>query len=177
MVPAISVTMALSSPKSTFIREDFPAFGFPKITVLMPSDMTRPSSQEAKSRSTCFTIGSKAAKRRSGYPSNEICSGSSKADSIKAISYKIFSRSSRIFRETEPASWLTELFKAYSLVDWITSATASAWAKSIRPFKKARFVNSPGSAVLAPFRITVSKIFFTIKTPPWQSISTVSSAV
>lgn len=77
-------------PKSTFIREDFPAFGFPKITVLMPSDMTRPSSQEAKSRSTCFTIGSKAAKRRSGYPSNEICSGSSKADSIKAISYKIF---------------------------------------------------------------------------------------
>lgn len=49
-------------PKSTFIREDFPAFGFPKITVLMPSDMTRPSSQEAKSRSTCFTIGSKAAK-------------------------------------------------------------------------------------------------------------------
>jgi len=37
VVPAISVTIALSVPTSTFKRDDFPAFGFPMITVFIPS--------------------------------------------------------------------------------------------------------------------------------------------
>ena len=44
-----------------------------------------------------------------------------------------------------------EEFKANSFCEWITSITASAFARSILPFKKALFVNSPGSAILAPF--------------------------
>ena len=69
VVPAISVTIARSSPSSTFIRDDFPAFGLPKITVLIPSVMIRPLSNVPIDAS-----------------SREICSGSSSADSIKAIS-------------------------------------------------------------------------------------------
>ena len=53
----------------------------------------------------------------------------------------------------------------------------SACAKSIRPFKNARFVNSPGSAMRAPATNNNSRILFVTKIPPWQLISTTSSAV
>ena len=53
----------------------------------------------------------------------------------------------------------------------------SACAKSIRPFKKARFVNSPGSASRAPANKISSSILLVTKIPPWQLISTISSAV
>ena len=36
--------------------------------------------------------------------------------------------------------------------------TASAWLRSIRPFRKARFVNSPGSAWRAPAAISSDKV-------------------
>ena len=74
----------------------------------------------------------------------------------------------------EKGEWLGT---AYSFFAWITSITASAWERSIFPFKNARLVNSPGSAGLAPFLITVSRTFLTTNVPPWQLISTVSSPV
>ena len=58
------------------------SFGFPKITVFTPSDMTFPLSAEAIRRSNSFTIGSNFFASSSPYPSKEMCSGSSKADSI-----------------------------------------------------------------------------------------------
>ena len=39
----------------------------------------------------------------------------------------------------------------------MTSMTASAWTRSIRPLRKARLVNSPGSASRAPWRRTSEK--------------------
>ena len=65
----------------------------------------------------------------------------------------------------------------FSLVEEIKSPTDSASNKLIRPFKKARFVNSPGSANLAPFSSTSSNILFVVEIPPWQLISTISSVV
>ena len=53
----------------------------------------------------------------------------------------------------------------------------SASDKSIRPFKNALFVNSPGSAILAPAFIKRLSTFLRTKIPPWQSISIVSSVV
>ena len=41
-------------------------------------------------------------------------------------------------------------FVKLHVLDAIRSATASAWARSSLPFKKARCVNSPGFASLAP---------------------------
>jgi hypothetical protein len=40
------VTIALSSPTRIFKREDFPTFGFPIITVLIPSFNNLPFSKE-----------------------------------------------------------------------------------------------------------------------------------
>ena len=112
VVPAISVTIARSSPSSTFIKEDFPAFGFPRMTVRIPSDTTLPLSAERTSFSISPVIVSSFPDSSSSYPSREICSGSSNADSIKAIWYRIRSRKSFTFFDTEPFSWLTELFTA-----------------------------------------------------------------
>ena len=55
--------------------------------------------------------------------------------------------------------------------------TFSASIKSILPFKKALLVNSPGSAILAPFKSTISKTLLVVAIPPWQFISTTSSLV
>ena len=53
----------------------------------------------------------------------------------------------------------TEKQIAAAFDEAITSATASACDKSILPFKKARWVNSPGNAGLAPVSIKTSNIF------------------
>ena len=65
-----------------------------------------------------------------------------------------------------PFNWFIEFLSAYSFLAFKISITASAWDKSILPFKNARFVNSPGSAGLAPYLITVSSILLVTITPP-----------
>ena len=82
VVPAISVTMARSSPTRTFRREDFPAFGFPTITVRMPSFLILPLSKERISFKSLESSLSFTWDNSSLYPSRLICSGSSSADSI-----------------------------------------------------------------------------------------------
>jgi len=56
VVPAISVTMALSSSKRVFKSDDLPTFGLPKITVLMPSLYIFPVSAVAISLFTSTNI-------------------------------------------------------------------------------------------------------------------------
>ena len=177
VVPAISVTMALFSPRSTFINEDFPAFGFPRITVLIPSLTRRPLSAESSIFWSSAIYPRTWTANSSPKPSAWMCSGSSRAASINAILPIIPFLNFSILFLTLPLNWFRELSSAISLFALITSITASAWDRSIRPFKKARFVNSPGSASLAPYFNTVSRSFFITTTPPWQSISTTSSLV
>ena len=55
--------------------------------------------------------------------------------------------------------------------------TASARERSMRPFKKARFVNSPGAAGSAPFVNSASSTRRGATVPPCVLISTVSSPV
>jgi len=59
----------------------------------------------------------------------------------------------------------------------IISCTASAWARSRRPLRNARRVNSPGSAGRAPARRTAVRTSSRMRGPPWQWISSVSSPV
>jgi len=54
VVPAMSVTMALSSPNKVFRRLDFPAFGLPSITVFTPSVNILPLSTLVNNLSTAF---------------------------------------------------------------------------------------------------------------------------
>ena len=46
VVPSIAVTIALSSCKIAFNKEDFPTFGFPIIAVFIPSFKIFPFSKE-----------------------------------------------------------------------------------------------------------------------------------
>ena len=86
VVPAISVTIARSVPTKALSKEDLPAFGFPRITVLIPSFKIFPLS-EVSSNFCILDIFSEIIEYRfTEYPSRETCSGSSRADSIKAIS-------------------------------------------------------------------------------------------
>ena len=60
-----------------------------------------------------------------------ICSGSSRADSIKAISYKISFLRLTILSDKEPFSSFTEDCRANSFLACMISITASAFDKSI----------------------------------------------
>jgi hypothetical protein len=80
-----------------------------------------------------------------------------RSSSLKAISASRWTRTSispfrrdSIRRDSSPFNWEAATFRAASVRAAIMSATASAWVRSMRPFRKARFVNSPGSAGRAP---------------------------
>ena len=177
VVPAISVTMALSSSSKALRREDLPAFGSPNMQVFMPSLISLPSSVVSTSFFSFFSISSNSPSASSVNPSRLICSGSSSAASMYAVFDMIFSRISMILSFTLPLSCFTEFFNARLLFALMISITASAWERSILPFKNALLVNSPGSASLAPFLSTMPNIFFVTMIPPWQSISMTSSFV
>ncbi len=104
VVPATLVTIALSSPTKRFKREDFPTFGFPTITVLIPSFKSFPLSALSINFFISSFTDNTVCSSFSRYPSRLICSGSSIADSIKAISYKISSRSAFTLSKTKPFS-------------------------------------------------------------------------
>ena len=59
----------------------------------------------------------------------------------------------------------------------ITFITPSACARSILPFRSARFVNSPGPAGTAPSASTRRSSFCVTNSPPWQQSSATSSPV
>ena len=102
VVPAISVTIALSVPTTALRNEDLPAFGLPNITVLIPSDITLPLSEALISLFNSSIIFFVILQSLSSYPSKLICSGSSNAASINAISFKILSLISLIFVDIPP---------------------------------------------------------------------------
>ena len=54
----------------------------------------------------------------------------------------------------------------YDMAGNVAEWTSTMYTEAILPFKKALFVNSPGSASLHPFLRTVSKILFITRIPP-----------
>ena len=79
--------------------------------------------------------------------------------------------------ESLPWSWSRAAFKLSSARAETTSMTASASLRSILPLRKALLVNSPGSAGRAPVRLSRYKIRATVRLPPWQLSSSMSSPV
>ena len=59
----------------------------------------------------------------------------------------------------------------------MTSITASAWVRLMRPFSSARRVNSPGAAGMAPAAISACCSPSAMALPPWTESSTTSSPV
>ncbi len=79
--------------------------------------------------------------------------------------------------ENSPCSERTAERAALAVAASIRSATASAWARSSLPLRKARRLNSPGSASRAPrSRQRASSICMTTG-PPWPCSSSTSSPV
>ncbi len=108
VVPAISVTIALFSPRSKFKRDDLPVFGFPNITVLIPSFIRLPFSDVLNIFCNLCCQQTIFPSSFSANPSRLIFSGSSSAASINAISSKICCRKSLISLNILPLSCLTE---------------------------------------------------------------------
>ena len=78
----------------------------------------------------------------------------------------IFSRKSCISFVVLPLTPLIAIFLAFSFLASNKSSILSASNKLIRPFKKALFVNSPGSAGTAPFTYNNSSILLAVIFPP-----------
>ena len=70
------------------------------------------------------------------------------------------------------ASWAARRLREHTI-----SLMASARVRSRRPLRKARWVNSPGRARLAPAANTSSSTLCTATKPPWQWSSTTVSRV
>ena len=150
VVPAISVTIARSSPARRFNSEDLPTLGAPTITTCTPSSKRLPRS--ACSSKVCISCCT---------PCNLCCSSGAARKSIsssgKSRAASIYTRrftrpcsTSCTRLENSPSSDLRAALAAASLPAEIKSATASACAKSSFSFKNARSVNSPGRACRAP---------------------------
>ncbi len=84
---------------------------------------------------------------------------------------------SPIARVSVPCSWSNAVRACSGVTASIRSATASACARSSRPFRYARSVNSPGSASRAPRAIAASTMPRRITGLPCALISTTSSPV
>ena len=105
---------------------------------------------------------------------------SSAKSSSSSTSAVTLIKSSRIFctySDNEPSSCFIEDACASFVFACIKSATASACDKSILPLRKARFVNSPGSARTVPFFTISPSTFWVTNTPPCDETSATSSPV
>ena len=177
VVPAISETMALSSPKRTLSNVDFPELGAPRMATGTPDFIAFPARKEAAREETrerrSFNKSLKRARSANSTSSSEKSSSSSRspANPIKA------SRKAPISRENPPLSCEIASLWAPRCSEAMRSATASAWVRSRRPFRKARCVNSPGPASLHPAITRRRKTSAWMNLEPWIFNSTVSSPV
>ena len=83
----------------------------------------------------------------------------------------------RISFDKAPSRAWYAAFAACSPWAEIMFITDSASERSSLPFRKARFVNSPGPAASAPAANTSRRIFCMTNMPPWHWSSTTSSPV
>ena len=102
VVPGISVTIALFSSSSAFKRELLPTFGFPAITILIPSLIIFPLLELYISESIFLLLSIKSFIRAMSELLSKSSSGKSKVTSIFAKTFKISFRSSLIFPDSLP---------------------------------------------------------------------------
>ena len=181
VVPATGVTMASSAPASALSSELFPALGCPAITTLMPSRSSAPwRACWNRLASICCRFDScpcASALRRKSISS----SGKSSVASTSMRRWIRLSRRRCTSPENAPASERLALRAAASVLASIRSATASACARSILSFRKARSVNSPGRASrsprLSPASRQRARSSCSTTGPPWACSSSTSSPV
>ena len=161
VVPGMAETMARSSRSSALSSVDLPALGRPAMTAVMPFLITLPSSKERSRPATTARTSASRCARPVRSANSTSSSPKSSSSSSSAANLMRRARNSRNSWEKPPRSWLraTRWLRAESAA--MRSATASAWAKSIAPLRKARLVNSPASARRAPSRSSAASTWRT----------------
>ena len=181
VVPAIGVTMATSSPAKRLSKELLPTLGAPTNTSCTPSRNIRPWRAAPNSALTRCLISSNCVRARAFSKNSISSSGKSSVDSTKMRSWVRAPTSALMSFEKSPCK--ERAAPTTAACDWasIRSAMASAWAKSILPFRNARNENSPGSAMASPISFPNSRQRATTKFkswgPPWHCSSSTSSPV
>ncbi len=155
VVPGTSVTMALFSLTKRLSKLDLPTLGLPTMAVSIPSRSSLPVSAVASILATSSATAPSTWRIASGSIS-PTSSGKSMPASIAANKPTNSLRISLMAWDRPPSSCRTARRWPRSVLARIKSITASAWLKSKRPFRKARLVNSPGSARRAPSSSTRS---------------------
>ncbi len=152
VVPCMSLTIARSSCSNRLSSVDLPTFVAPTIDTGMPSFRAEPVANVAARRVTtrCISSARSSSFRRdaNSTSSSEKSSSSSRSEASSSnCSRREFSRPEKSPRICRIATrW------AARDDDAMTSATASASARSSRPEANARRVNSPASAMRQPVR-------------------------
>ena len=173
----MSLTMARLSPMRAFRSDDLPALVAPTMATGMPSLMARPEAKESASRLTSPWIST--ARRRRLWREANSTSSSEKSSSSSSSEASSMRRSRRLSRRCEKLPRICLIANRWAAREFeaMTSATASAWARSRWPAVKARRVYSPASARRAPRQMRVSRSARWMYREPWTANSTVSSPV
>ena len=178
VVPRISLTIARSSPRRALSSVDLPALGAPTIATCTPCLIALPAWKVAiRLLMVCAAEFSRAVSCERSANSSSSWSAKSSSSSSSEVNVSSCSRSSAILPDTPPRNWLRATSFSAAEEAAIRSATASACARSIRPLRNARLVNSPLSAIRAPASMSRRTSSCWTKRLPWQLISTVSSPV
>ena len=160
VVPWISETMALSSPSRAFSKVDFPTLGGPIIATGTPFLMAFPSSKELASRAISSLISLVRAASFCLSANSTSSSEKSNSSSSKDVISRSLSLSSPSLPETLPRICLMAIRCCDSVCEAMRSATASACMRSSLPFRNARLVYSPGSAMEHPSEMSSDNIFW-----------------
>ena len=151
VVPWISLTMAFSSFSNAFSKVDFPAFVSPIIATGMPFLIAFPTLKEWASRAiTCSIWVARLLSSSRLANSSSSWSLKSSSNSINEVKWSNWLRRLESSLLNPPRIWLMARRWVEADDEAIRSATASAWLKSIFPFRKARWVYSPGRAARHP---------------------------
>ena len=151
VVPGIGVTMASSAPASALSSELLPTLGWPASTTWMPSRSSAPWRARSSTASTAARDARPAGRaHRPARGSRSPRRGSRAWPRPACAARRAASRRASTSRENAPASERPAERAAASVLASIRSATASACARSSLSLRKARCVNSPGSARRKP---------------------------
>ena len=147
VVPGADDTIASSDPTSTFSNDDFPAFGRPHRVTRTPLRTSCALSKPESSRSISprIPVSSGVASSRSSASSS---TSSAKSRSVSACA-RLRISVDRHFQHLSTSSPFTPrmaCLRCSSVSAFRRSPSASTSTNDIFPFRKARFVNSPGFA-------------------------------
>ena len=178
VVPAISETMAASRPTNAFNKVDLPLLGGPAKTMRNPSFNFSAGGLASNCTIFCRNSAQTSVITILFCDSTSPSSEKSSSASVSADNLSTSCRYASMAALKAPPNILVAARRCHSVSADNRSAKPSASFKSMRPLVKARRVNSPASARLAPEKLAIAcSRARTTARPPCRWSSTRSSPV